>query len=254
MDAHYPTVSEPATPEYVLAVVRDMHRQQARFDPEADADAVLTFDTTVAEWRQACDLLGWRALARGLNAVWGTGATEDEWRAVLEPGDERRLADVCAFLARRAARPRVRAARLLGRTCAAAGAFLTVRSLLREAGADPWGVTPSAPLAPYTRRYTSVFLDPLSRLAPGALPPVRVSTPVYDGATLAFLIGLPVLIAGACFGSAALAAAGGAVTVAAYSLTWLAARFLLPSSVEFGDLRTFRDLAVALSVDADDSR
>jgi hypothetical protein len=33
----------------------------------ADATAVLSFDTTVAEWRDACDLLGPKKLAEGLN-------------------------------------------------------------------------------------------------------------------------------------------------------------------------------------------
>lgn len=28
MDIHYPAISEPATPEYVLAVVQDEHRPQ----------------------------------------------------------------------------------------------------------------------------------------------------------------------------------------------------------------------------------
>lgn len=62
VDVHYPTIDEPATPDYVLAVLRDMHRQQCQHDPEADPSAVLSFDTTVTEWRAACDLLGWRQL------------------------------------------------------------------------------------------------------------------------------------------------------------------------------------------------
>ncbi len=44
MDAHYPTVEKPASPEYVLAVIRDNHRQQSEFDPEADGEAKLTFE------------------------------------------------------------------------------------------------------------------------------------------------------------------------------------------------------------------
>src|SRR5258708_1326921 len=51
MDVQYSTINEPATAEYVLAVLQDMHRQQCEHDPEAEPDAVLTLDTTVAEWR-----------------------------------------------------------------------------------------------------------------------------------------------------------------------------------------------------------
>jgi hypothetical protein len=47
----------PATPDYVLAVIRDYHRQQCQFDREAEPDVELTFQTTIAEWRCSCILL-----------------------------------------------------------------------------------------------------------------------------------------------------------------------------------------------------
>lgn len=72
MDAHFPTIGEPATPDHVLAVLRDEHRQECQFDPEVDPQALLSFESTVAEWREACDLLGWRqfAFAGGVLARW----------------------------------------------------------------------------------------------------------------------------------------------------------------------------------------
>ena len=94
MEVRYPTIGVPASPEYVLAVLRDMHRQQCHHDPEADARAVLSFDTSVAEWRDAGDLLGWRKLGRAYNQLWGIACSDDDWRAVLELAAQRRLADV----------------------------------------------------------------------------------------------------------------------------------------------------------------
>jgi len=38
MDVHYPTADGPATAEYVLAVLRDMHRQASEVDPEVDPE------------------------------------------------------------------------------------------------------------------------------------------------------------------------------------------------------------------------
>ena len=122
MDIHYPTIDKPATPEYVLAVLRDMHRQQCQHDPEADAHAVLSFDTTVAEWRDACDLLEWQQLGRGYNQFWGIACSDGESARVLEPPRFRRLADVCQLIASRAARPVIRPSRMSGSTCAPAGA------------------------------------------------------------------------------------------------------------------------------------
>ena len=71
------------TPEFVLAVIQDSHRQQCQYDPEADWDASLDFESTVSEWRDACDLLGWRRIMRSLNQEFGLDYSDDEWQAVL---------------------------------------------------------------------------------------------------------------------------------------------------------------------------
>jgi hypothetical protein len=247
VEVHYPTIDDAATPEFVLAVLQDMHRQQCQHDPEADPVAVLSFETTVAEWRDACDLIGWRELGRAYNHLWGIACSDDDWRAVLEPSGQRRLADVCMLIAARVVRPRIRPSQLLGRTCAPAGAFLTIRSLLHEAGAPTGEITPSTPLAPYTRQFAEVFLGPISRLAPGALPPVRIRTPVYDAAISGMLAGMVCLLVGACSSLHLITIAGVALFAWCYALTWYAARCLLPASVEFGELRTFRDLAIVVA-------
>jgi hypothetical protein len=247
MEVHYPTIDQPATPEYVLAVLQDMHRQQCQWDPEADRDFVLSMETTVEEWRTACALVEWKRLGRAHNENWAIRITDAEWRAVLEPADEKRLAEVCELIACRATRPVIRPARLFDCNCAPAGAFLTIRSLLHEAGEDAANeIAPSTPLAPYFRRHTNVFLGPVSRLAPGALPPVRIHNPLYDAALLGSGVGLLTALIGACV-SPWLVAVGVFLFVLGWALTWYAARWRLPASVEFGELRTFRDLAVVVA-------
>jgi len=72
MNTRYPTIEEPATPEYVLAVLQDMHRQQCQYDSDAEPDVVLSFETSIAEWRDACDLLEWRGLGRAHNEVFAS--------------------------------------------------------------------------------------------------------------------------------------------------------------------------------------
>ena len=247
MEARYPTIDDHATPEYILAVLRDMHRQQCQHDREAEPSAVLSFDTTVAQWRDACDLLTWPELGRAYNQLWGIACSDDDWCAVLEPAVQRRLADVCQLIAARVVRPVIRPSRLLGSACTSAGAFLTIRSLLCEAGAPVGEIAPSTPLAPYTRRFPAVFLGPISRLAPGALPPVRIRSPIYDTAIWGILAAIVCLLVGACSGAQLLTVAGVVLFASCYALTWYAARCLLPASVEFGELRTFRDLAIVVA-------
>lgn len=246
MDIHYPCADEPATPEYVLAVLRDQHRLFAPLDPEADPTAELAAESTVADWRDADDLVGARELGRALNADWGIAVSDADWVAVLEPIARRPLQGVCELIARHARRPRVRPSRLLGGVCPAAGAFRTVRSLLVQAGAAG-PITPATPLAPYTRRYPDVFFGPVARLAPGALPGVRMRHPVYDAGMWIAVIGLGLLAVGGCTGAYVLAAVAMLQILCGWVLTWVAARHIPPSSVTFGDLRTFRDLARVLA-------
>jgi hypothetical protein len=75
---HTPTL-DSASPEFVLEVIRDTHRHQCAFDPEADSSATLSFETTVAAWRDACDLVSTDALGAALNEVWGITVTPPQW-------------------------------------------------------------------------------------------------------------------------------------------------------------------------------
>ena len=54
MNEHYPTIPVTATPEFVLDVLIDEYRQQLNYDPEAEPDVAIGFDSTVAQWRLAC--------------------------------------------------------------------------------------------------------------------------------------------------------------------------------------------------------
>ena len=77
-----PPTHLPATPDYVLAVSRDSYRQQCQFDPDAEPDVELTFQTTIAEWRSSYNLLEWRQLGRALRNQWKLGRPDTAWHAV----------------------------------------------------------------------------------------------------------------------------------------------------------------------------
>jgi hypothetical protein len=237
-----PPAYVPATPDYVLAVIRDSHRQQCQFDPEAEPDVELTFQSTVAEWRSACDLLEWRQLGRALDSQWKLGRPDTAWHNVLEPAAARTLRELCEFIARGSVRPLVEPVNIMGATCLTAGAFLAFRSLLRDAGADVDSVAPSTPLDQYARRHLAVFLGPISWLAPNVLPEIKMSTPWYDLSLAGYVLGLLVAAVG-CFVSPFVTAAGVILAMVSWASVWISARLQLPSSVTFGDLRTFRDLA-----------
>ncbi|AGA25037.1 hypothetical protein [Singulisphaera acidiphila] len=243
-------VNLSVTPEYVLAVLRDSHRQQCQFDPEADAHIELTFETTIDEWRAACDLLECQYLGRGLDTQWKLDRSSEVWCTVLEPAKERTLRELCEFIALTARRPVIEPVIVLGRKCLAASAFFVIRSMLRNAGADVDSVTPSTPLDQYTRRHLGVFLGSISKLAPGALPNVKLDTSLDDMSNVGLMLGLCIAFAG-CFISALTATTGVILALVSWATPWLAAHYLPPPKAQFGSLRTFRDLAILV---ADGSR
>lgn len=243
MNEHYSPILIDPTPDDLLLVLRDIHRQQCTHDPEADPEISLSHESTIAQWREACDLLPWARLAEGMNSYWSVTIPTAQWRAVLEPPCERRLRGVCELLASHVKLPRVRPATLSGSPCAPAGAFLTIRSYLADAGADVSAVAPSTALHEYTRRYSGVFLGPISQLAPGALPLVKIRTPVYHLFLYGMLIAWVGLIIGWCGGWFALARWSGLAIGICYAGIWTVGRWVLPNKVEFEGLRTFRDLS-----------
>lgn len=254
LNEDHPPSFYDASPDDILAIIKDGHRQQCQYDPEANPDIVLSRESTVQAWREACDLVGWKALAEAMNAGWRVEIPLQRWREILEPANAHTLGAVCDLLAQHAKLPRIRPAKLLGAECLPAGAFLIVRSYLAAAGVDAKQIAPSTALAEYTRRYPGVFIGPVSHLAPGALPAVKIRTPVYDAFGLGFLlswIGLLISFPVGLFSESVVPVFIAVVLVLTMYLGVLvAARHVLPANVELPGLRTFRDLSLALATGA----
>jgi hypothetical protein len=53
---------------------------------------------------------------------------------VLEPAEAPTLRELCEFIAQASVRPSIEPVSIMGTTCLNAGAFLAIRSLLRDAG------------------------------------------------------------------------------------------------------------------------
>lgn len=238
--------------QFVLDAIRDSHRHQCAFAPEADPTADLRFDSSVADWRDACDLVRADDLGVALNELWQVDVSREDWRAVLEPAGQRTLRDVCGLIAAHAQQRVIVPGGSLGGSCRAAGAFLTIRSLLLRAGADPTGLRPSAAVDELAKRFPEVFLGPISQLAPGRLPTVAIQTPWHNRSVGLFCLGLMglavaagMLKLGAPFATHVAWVAGGCA-VGGYLATFFTAR-LRPKTVRFGSVVTFRDLAETIA-------
>jgi hypothetical protein len=242
MNTHYPTADEPATPKYVLVVLADFYRQQCAFDEDAESGLDISFGTTVKEWQDASSFGNWRRTGRFMNYLFGINCRGDEWKDVLTPAKERTFQDVCGLIARHASRPRITPAVLCDSACLSAGAFLTLRSQLHQAGAKVSDLSPSTLLRKYTRDHFDVFMRLACRLAPGALPLVSTSKQPYLAPLgWKFLLGVGLCLLGWALGLPALMIHGFLLFACAMVLLSALARpTLFP---QFGDLVTFRDLA-----------
>ncbi len=238
-------INKPVTPEFVLEVIRDEHRQQCELDPEADPDAILTFKTTVAEWQQACDLIEPEPLGEALNSSWKIELPTSLWKAALTPNDERTLRDVCELIAAHAELGSATVPVIQGLESAPAGMFFAVREILEKGGADVTHIRPSSPLEPFSRE-PWLFLGPISRLAPGRLPLATFRQPLYNVALALFVVSALVALV---VGGPALM-----LVVATYLVLWVVARFSIPRRVEFGNLKTFRELCEVLAADSSNSK
>ena len=233
---------EPASADYVMAVLRDAYRHAERLDPESEPDVDLTFTSTIGDWRQACDLLSWRPLGRALNKWFDMDLPDSAWRAVLDPSDKHTLREVCELIAAHAQRPVSRPARIAGVECKAAGTFLVLRTMLRHAGVPVADLRPSTPLESVARRQLGELLTTAGRLAPGVIPTPKLQhARPFDAALILAGCGLLGLLVAGVFHASSLILPSTGLLVSGVAGTWLFRRLPL-RAVAFGSVRTFRHL------------
>lgn len=270
MTADYPLGSEPATPEYVLEVLRDWHGRLAEAG-QADADHPPSFDTTAEELltytiEGTYEDSTWKGLADALNMMWELQLDREVWRTVLHPLQRHTVREITEFIAARVRKQTLRPWNHAAGSCLPAGAFLTVRSILARAGADPTRITPGTLLEPYLIRHDNDLMWRLPRIAPGRLPPVEIERPIFRYhlpgcmAGVACLFGLalgPIILGLGVAGGTIVGAAVGCLLIAA-GLGGAVAMYRLESPpfvrATCGDLVTFRDLAHRLAGQPDRRR
>lgn len=241
MNGHKTFSEAPATPEQILGIFRDWQRLE--FGKVADEKAILSFNTTVSDWRAVSDLHGWRQLGEALNKFFNTTFSKEEWRAAMKPERQRTLWDVCALVASRANLPKIHEAKILGRACKTASAFFALRSHLRLAGLNVELICPSAKLDSCLRLHTQVAIEVICKLVPGRMPLMK--TKFNLGHRLSGWV---------CFAALVELVAGGigekpewtVIGSVVFCLAFIAITVfsnLPPASVRLDSLKTFGDLS-----------
>lgn len=155
------------TSEDVLNIFVERHRLASPFDPEADPFIELSFDSSIAEWRDANDLISWRPLSLFLNKEFRISPSEKEWKSVLTPSCRRTLKGVCDLIATHSSNDNIYPMRVLGKECLSASVFFTLKRSLKEEGVDVSEIRPSTALSPYLDKYFSEMIMLITILAKG---------------------------------------------------------------------------------------
>ena len=212
----------------------------------------LGFDTTFEEFGKLYDTFDEVDLIYVCDEL-SIKVTRQEWRQLFaKSGKDTPFRGLCELLAARAYRAEVKPAYVLGRPCAAAGAFETIRSLLAEGGANVSEIAPSTPMEPYLRRWSRVFRLEVAKMAP--LPPLDTSGPLGIAGVVMMLLGPAFILVGLAawaLGAHAgswLCVSGVIMVVLAVAALWASTRLPL-SRARYRDpsLKTFRDLAKAIA-------
>lgn len=155
------------TPIDILDIFIEQHRLCSPIDPEADEFAVLGFETTIAEWRDADDLIAWRPLSEYFNKQFNIAVSQAEWEAVLTPSHKKTLRGVCELISAHAVIDDVKPIKLLGQECLSSAMFLTLKKYLKHQGVDVSDLRPSSSVTFYIDNYFSPILDQITIMSKG---------------------------------------------------------------------------------------
>jgi hypothetical protein len=155
------------TPLDILNIFKEQHRLCSPLDPEADPHAVLSFESTIEEWRDANDLIDWRPLSRVLNNEFNISVTDKEWDLVLTPSSDRTLNDVCQLIAKYSADQEIKPIKLLGQECLSSAVFRTLKKYLQRTGIDVSDLRPSTSITPFFEKHFSEMLGQTTIISKG---------------------------------------------------------------------------------------
>ncbi len=211
------------------------------------------FDTSVHDWFWLGDDLSriWVSNANRLNGLFEMDVSIREWKTILTPPRKKTVRDICEFVAERSTVVRIPQLSILGRQCRPASAFLTLKKMLGDTGADTSNLMPSSPLADFTETGLPKIYLTLIRTAPELIKRIGLQYR-SDGVHIALAVVLllaTIPLGVAAIGSSVLFLPLALMSLGGFIYVWhLSERHTrYPLRVEFEGMKDFRDLSYALA-------
>ena len=169
----HPITERFLTSQEILTILIDHQRLQR--EAGCLTDDLLDGSSTVSRWILSREMCFVDDAANHLNELFNLRLTYVQWREALTPRSRRTLRELSDFIAsQRLTIPRIEPVTIMGSTSLAAGVFLVIRKVLRDAGADVSDLRPSSPLKPYLMSHARPLVEAMSKIAPGRLPPLEI--------------------------------------------------------------------------------
>jgi hypothetical protein len=228
-------------PTEILQIIRANYRQQQQYDDIVLKDQEFTFDTTIADWQDICDLVATYELWNYLNYYFRLNLDKESWMTVLEPEDTKTLGDLCNFISSHADKEIIKPIKLFGSNCETAAIFKSLTAKLKDRGVDISDIRPSSQLEPLVKKYKSILIEEINQIDPTVLPPVKYKTNwVYKWGLRTFMTLLFVTFFLA-YKESRWAWLTGGICLVGYIMIWIGAR-LNPKQASFTDMDTVADL------------
>ena len=228
-------------PTEILQIIQANYRQQQQYDDIVLKEQEFTFDTTVAEWRDICDLIDTSELWKYLNYYFRLNLGSESWMVVLKPEDKKSLGDLSNFISSHADKEIIRPIKLFGSNCQTAAIFKSLTAKLKDRGIDISDIRPSSQLEPLVKKYKSVLIEEINQIDSTVLPPVNYKTNwVYKWGLRTFmtLIFVSFFLA---YKESKWAWVTAGISFVGYVMTWIGSR-LKPTQASFVDIHTMADL------------
>ncbi|MBD1394609.1 hypothetical protein [Mucilaginibacter glaciei] len=155
-------------PDEILQILNDFYHCQAVFDPEVYPGEDLTFQTTIKEWKETCDLVNYKSLAKCYHDTFQLPTCLEELEEILSTKTTS-LLGFCRYIADYATKQNVSPIVMMGQPCISAAIFKTLISNLKDRGVDIQHISPSSKFPPLFYKHGAIILEEVSKLAPGSL-------------------------------------------------------------------------------------
>ena len=227
-------------PDEILAIFQASYLQQQVLDPEVDPGEELTFDTTIAEWIDICDLVEPRKLGKYFNYFFELNISLEIWSSVLLPRNSKSLKEVCDFIAQNAIKPEIKPVRLFGSNCESAATFKYLIQRFKENGIEIKDIKPSTLLEPFAKDNLGILIEEVNKVNPLALPQVVYkSNYLYHWGGIFFALAFLLMIISIWISNLIW------VWLSLFSIgmlfCWIGSKYK-PRQVSFHEITTFRDL------------